>query len=57
MTQNSTSTLPMRRRHDSLQAAGRREVDAPITPIRDVSVRELVVAGGLRGLTVREMFA
>ena len=59
MTKNSTSqTLPKRRRFDSSLTAGRREADVLNTPNNgDVSVRELLVAGGFRGLTVREMFA
>lgn len=38
------------------QAAGHREADAPIRPSGDVSVRELLVAGGLRGFTPHDMF-
>lgn len=62
MTNHTTSTLPVRRRpvgaDNSSQAAGHREADALNAPtVGDVSVREFLVAGGFRSLTVREMFA
>ena len=38
------------------QAACRREADAPIRPSGDVSVRELLVVGGLRGFTPHDLF-
>lgn len=61
MTTHTTSTLPMRRRpagaDDSSQSAGRREADVLKRSLGDVSVRELLVAGALRGFNERELFA
>lgn len=40
------------------EATGHREAHASTRPIEgDVSVRELLVAGGLRGFTPKELFA
>ena len=42
----------------STETTGRRDVAVPAHPDNgDVSVRDFVVAGGLRGLSVKEMFA
>lgn len=38
------------------QAAGHREADAHAFPKGDTAVRELLVAGGLRGFSPAEMF-
>ena len=40
----------------SPQAAGHREADVHAFPKGDPAVRELLVAGGLRGFTPAEMF-
>lgn len=58
---NMTQDIHPRRRpteaDDVSQAAGHREAIALTRSAKDVPVRELLVAGGLRGFTEREMFA
>lgn len=39
----------------SLSTAGRREASALTIPVGDVSVRELLVAGGLRGFSPSDL--